>query len=197
VRRIIDIGVASLGLLVLAPLMAVVALVVAFSLGAPILFRQERPGRFGRPFTIYKFRTMIDRVDGAGVPLSDAARLTTIGRLLRAWSLDELPELWNVLRGEMSIVGPRPLLTEYLSLYDAEQARRHDVRPGLTGWAQINGRNAISWKDRLALDVWYVDNRSLLLDLRIIFLTIRRVLARDGINHPASATMERFRGSAG
>jgi lipopolysaccharide/colanic/teichoic acid biosynthesis glycosyltransferase len=157
-----------------------------------MLFRQHRPGLHGRPFVLYKFRTMRRATDGDGRELSDAERLTAVGRFLRASSLDELPELWNVLRGDMSVVGPRPLLTEYLPLYTAEQAHRHDVRPGITGWAQVNGRNSLTWNDRFALDLWYVEHRSLLLDLRILALTFSRVLRREGISHPGQATMKRF-----
>jgi len=164
------------------------------ALGSPILFRQERPGRHGRPFTLYKFRSMRTAGEGAA-PLSEAERLTRLGAFLRRTSLDELPELWNVLRGDMSLVGPRPLLMEYLPLYTPEQARRHHVRPGITGWAQINGRNAISWEEKFRLDVWYVDHRSLSLDLRILLLTIRRVLSGHGINEPGQATVTFFRGT--
>lgn len=181
-------------MLVLAPVMAGLAVAVRFALGSPILFRQERPGAGGRPFTMVKFRTMRDAVDAKGQPLPDSERLTRFGRFLRSSSLDELPELWNVLRGEMSLVGPRPLLMEYLPLYSEEQARRHEVRPGVTGWAQVNGRNAISWEEKFALDVWYVDNRSFLLDLRILMLTLRKVFVRDGINQAGQATAEKFGG---
>jgi lipopolysaccharide/colanic/teichoic acid biosynthesis glycosyltransferase len=164
-------------------------------MGAPILFRQRRPGLHGAPFEMVKFRTMRDAVDAGGQALPDSERLTRLGRFMRASSLDELPELWNVLKGDMSLVGPRPLLIEYLPLYSSEQARRHDVRPGVTGWAQVNGRNAISWDEKFALDVWYVDNRSLWLDLRIIGLTLRKVLRREGISAAGEATMPKFRGS--
>ena len=159
-----------------------------------MLFSQVRPGLHGKPFTIVKFRTMTDERGPDGVLLPDAQRLTPFGRFLRASSLDELPELWNVLKGEMSLVGPRPLLMEYLPLYSSEQARRHEVRPGITGWAQVNGRNAISWADKFALDVWYVDHRSLWLDVRILWLTVRKVLVRDGISAAGEATMPRFEG---
>lgn len=164
-------------------------------MGAPVLFRQTRPGLRGKPFQMIKFRTMRDAIDTDGRPLPDAERLTDLGRFLRASSLDELPELWNVLKGEMSLVGPRPLLMEYLPLYSPEQARRHEVRPGVTGWAQVNGRNAISWDEKFALDVWYVDNRNLWLDLTIILLTIRRVIKRDGISAAGEATMSKFTGN--
>lgn len=195
-KRLLDIVFALAGLIVLAPLMLVVAWLVARRLGSPVLFRQQRPGLHGRPFTMIKFRTMRDAVDAHGQPLPDSERLTPFGLWLRATSLDELPELWNVLKGDMSLVGPRPLLMEYLPLYSPEQARRHEVRPGVTGWAQVNGRNAISWDDKFRLDVWYVDHRSLGLDLRILWLTVRRVLARDGISQQGQATAEKFSGNA-
>lgn len=193
-KRIMDATLAATLLLLLAPLLAALALLVRARLGRPVLFRQQRPGLHGAPFELVKFRTMRDAVDAHGLPLSDAERLTGFGRWLRSTSLDELPELWNVLRGDMSLVGPRPLLAEYLSLYSAEQARRHEVRPGLTGWAQVNGRNAIPWPERLALDVWYVDHVSLWLDLRILGRTVRNVLRREGIAQEGQATVERFRG---
>jgi sugar transferase EpsL len=184
--------------LVAAPLLvaalAVVALLVAVRLGRPVIFRQQRPGLKGRLFTLYKFRTMADVRDGEGNLQPDAVRLTRFGRWLRSTSLDELPSLLNFVRGEIALVGPRPLLPDYLPLYSPAQARRHDVRPGLTGWAQVNGRNALGWDERLALDIWYVDNRSLWLDLRIIGLTLLRVLRRDGINAQGDATMTRFTG---
>jgi lipopolysaccharide/colanic/teichoic acid biosynthesis glycosyltransferase len=169
--------------------------VVRRKLGSPALFRQVRPGLHGRPFMMVKFRTMTDERGADGELLPDAQRLTAFGRFLRASSLDELPELWNVLRGEMSLVGPRPLLMEYLPLYSPEQARRHEVRPGITGWAQVNGRNAVSWDERFKLDVWYVDHRSLWLDLRILWLTVRKVLVREGISAQGEATMSRFTGN--
>lgn len=195
-KRLLDIVLALAGLIVLAPLMLMVAWLVARRLGSPVLFRQQRPGLHGRPFTMIKFRTMRDAVDAQGHALPDSERLTAFGLWLRATSLDELPELWNVLKGDMSLVGPRPLLMEYLPLYSPEQARRHEVRPGVTGWAQINGRNAISWDDKFRLDVWYVDHRSLRLDLRILWLTVRRVLARDGISQQGQVTAEKFSGNA-
>lgn len=164
-------------------------------MGSPVLFRQVRPGIDGKPFEMVKFRTMKDAIDAQGNPLPDAERLTSFGQFLRSSSLDELPELWNVLKGDMSLVGPRPLLMEYLPLYSAEQYRRHDVRPGVTGWAQINGRNTLSWKEKFALDVWYVDNRSLWLDIKILFLTIKKVVVRDGISADGEATMSRFEGN--
>lgn len=194
-KRALDVLLAGAGLLALSPLLALLALAVRVGLGSPVLFRQQRPGLRGRPFTLYKFRTMRDARDASGAALPDAARLGRFGRLLRASSLDELPELWNVVNGSMSLVGPRPLLMEYLPLYTPEQSRRHEVRPGITGWAQVNGRNAIDWQQRLALDVWYVDHRSLRLDLRILLLTVARVLGSDGISQPGQATMERFRGA--
>jgi lipopolysaccharide/colanic/teichoic acid biosynthesis glycosyltransferase len=189
-KTAIDRVVAAAALLALSPVLLVVALAVRLDLGRPVLFRQRRPGRFGEPFALLKFRTMRA---GSG---PDGERLTRFGRFLRATSLDELPELWNVLRGEMSLVGPRPLLTHYLARYDDEQARRHAVRPGLTGWAQVNGRNAVGWEERLAMDVWYVDHRSLALDARIVLKTIQVVLGRRGINAPGSDSMPEFRGRA-
>ena len=194
-KRIIDILGAGLGLLLVSPVLAIVAYKIGREMGSPVLFRQTRPGRHGRPFQMIKFRTMRDEIGTDGRPLPDAERLTKLGRFLRASSLDELPELWNVLKGEMSLVGPRPLLMEYLPLYSPEQARRHDVRPGVTGWAQVNGRNAISWDEKFALDVWYVDNRSLWLDMKIIWLTIRKVIQRDGISATGEATMSKFTGN--
>jgi len=189
-----DIIGAGVGLLLLSPVFAVVALLIWRQMGAPVLFRQTRPGRRGKPFRMIKFRTMREAVDADGAALPDAERLTGLGRALRSSSLDELPELWNVLTGEMSLVGPRPLLMEYLPLYSADQARRHDMRPGLTGWAQVNGRNAISWEEKFALDIWYVDNHSLWLDLRILWLTVRKVLKREGISATGDATMPKFTG---
>ena len=195
-KRTVDVALAGTALVAGAPLLAGVALAVRKNLGGPVLFRQSRPGLNGHEFEILKFRTMRDAVDGQGAHLSDADRLTPFGRFLRSTSLDELPELLNVVRGEMSLVGPRPLLTEYLARYSREQARRHDVRPGLTGWAQVNGRNALTWEQKFALDVWYVDNRSLLLDFKILALTAWKVLQRDGISAEGEATMSRFMGSA-
>jgi len=195
IKRGFDLLVASCMLMLLSPVMLAVALAVRVLLGGPILFRQERPGLHGRPFRMYKFRTMKNGVDDRGDPLPDHERLTPFGRWLRSTSLDELPELWNVIRGEMSLVGPRPLLMEYVTLYSPEQARRHLVRPGVTGWAQVNGRNAISWEQKLALDVWYVEHRSLLLDLRILCLTILKVFRSEGIQQAGHATVEKFRGN--
>lgn len=193
-KRLLDILGAGLGLIMLSPVLAVVAFLIWRQMGAPVLFRQTRPGLYGKPFEMVKFRTMRDAVDAQGHPLPDSERLTRLGRFLRASSLDELPELWNVLKGEMSLVGPRPLLMEYLPLYSPEQARRHEVRPGVTGWAQVNGRNAISWDQKFALDVWYVDNQSLWLDLKIIGLTLRKVFKREGISAAGEATMPKFTG---
>ncbi len=195
VKRVIDFVVASLALLMLALPLLALAWMIRRKLGSPVLFRQVRPGLQGRPFTMVKFRTMTDERGPDGALLPDAQRLTPFGRFLRASSLDELPGLWNVLKGEMSLVGPRPLLMEYLPLYTPEQARRHEVRPGITGWAQINGRNAISWADKFALDVWYVDHRSLWLDVKILWRTVRKVLVRDGISAAGEATMSKFTGS--
>ena len=196
-KRLLDFFVAAIVLAVLSfPLMAL-ALLVRHRLGSPVFFRQTRPGLHGKPFQMIKFRTMRNTVGPDGQPLPDSERMTPFGRLLRSASLDELPELWNVLRGDMSLVGPRPLLMEYLPLYTPEQARRHQVRPGITGWAQVNGRNALSWEDKFRLDVWYVDRQSLWLDLRILWLTLRKVLAREGISANGEATMPRFTGSGG
>ncbi|WNL39577.1 sugar transferase [Halomonas sp. PAMB 3232] len=194
-KRLFDFLVSLLALSLLSPVLLVVALLVRSKLGSPILFRQIRPGLHGKPFEMVKFRTMKDAYDAQGHPLPDDQRLTRFGNFLRATSLDELPELWNVLKGDMSLVGPRPLLMEYLPLYSAEQYRRHEARPGVTGWAQINGRNAISWDDKFKLDVWYVDNHSLWLDLKILMLTVKKVLVRDGISAEGEATMTKFTGS--
>ncbi len=187
--------VASLGLVILSPLIVLIALLVRILLGAPVIFRQKRPGYQEKPFYLYKFRTMTDRRDAAGQPLPDELRLTRVGRLLRALSLDELPELLNVLRGDMSLVGPRPLLMEYLPLYSPEQHRRHEVVPGLTGWAQVHGRNALDWPARFALDVWYVDHWSFWLDIRILLLTLWKVISREGVSQPGQATTEYFTGN--
>jgi sugar transferase EpsL len=195
VKRVVDVVVAGALVVILAPVFLAIAVAVRLLLGSPALFRQQRPGLHGRPFAMLKFRTMTDARDTDGRLLDDDQRLTRFGRFLRASSLDELPELWCVLVGEMSLVGPRPLLVDYLPLYTAEQARRHEVRPGITGWAQVNGRNAIGWEERFAMDVWYVDNRSLALDLRIIAMTVRALVRRDGISAPGEATMSRFTGS--
>jgi lipopolysaccharide/colanic/teichoic acid biosynthesis glycosyltransferase len=191
-KRALDVVGALAGLVLLSPLLLLTALAVRLRLGAPVLFRQVRPGRDGVPFELCKFRTMTDARDAAGRPFSDAERLTPLGRLLRSTSVDELPELINVLRGEMSLVGPRPLLTDYLAHYNPEQARRHEVRPGITGWAAIQGRNTTSWERRMQLDVWYVDHWSLTLDLRILLLTVVKVVRREGISAEGHATMPRF-----
>ena len=196
VKRFFDIVVSILALLVLSPVLAILAFQVRHKLGRPVVFRQTRPGLHERPFAILKFRTMTDDRDADGSLLPDSDRLPPFGRFLRSTSLDELPELWNVLKGDMSLVGPRPLLMEYLELYSDEQARRHEVRPGITGWAQVNGRNALTWEDKFSLDVWYVDNHSLWLDLKILILTIAKVFKREGVSQDGHATMERFQGSA-
>jgi sugar transferase EpsL len=195
VKRAFDAAGAALLLVLLSPLLAVIAIIVRIALGSPVLFRQRRPGLHGRPFLLLKFRTMSERRGPGGDLLSDAERLTRVGRLLRRTSLDELPELLNVLAGDMSLVGPRPLLMEYLPLYTPEQMRRHEVRPGLTGWTQVNGRNALSWEDKFALDVWYVDHRSVRLDLEILARTVREVLTGRGVSASGHATMEEFRGT--
>ena len=195
IKRLFDVLLSSLALFCLMPLILVVAWQISRKMGSPVLFRQVRPGLNGKPFEMIKFRTMKDALDAAGNPLPDAERLTPFGQFLRSSSLDELPELWNVLKGDMSLVGPRPLLMEYLPLYSAEQARRHEVRPGVTGWAQVNGRNALSWEEKFKLDVWYVDNQSLWLDIKVLFLTVKKVLVRDGISAEGEATMSKFTGS--
>jgi lipopolysaccharide/colanic/teichoic acid biosynthesis glycosyltransferase len=194
-KRLFDLVVTLIGLVVALPLMLIIALIVWISEGAPVVFSQRRPGLHGKIFTLHKFRTMRNAVDAQGTPLPDGQRITPLGKFLRASSLDELPELFNVLRGEMSLVGPRPLLIEYLPLYNAEQARRHEVLPGLTGWAQINGRNALSWQDRFRLDVWYVDHVSFWLDIKILALSVLKVVRREGINMPGQATTEYFSGN--
>ena len=194
-KRVLDVALVCATLPVTLSVALVVAGLVRLRLGSPVLFAQVRPGLHGAPFRLLKFRSMTDATAPDGAPLPDAERLTPFGRLLRSTSLDELPSLWNVLRGDMSLVGPRPLLTEYLPLYTAQQRRRHEVRPGVTGWAQVNGRNALSWEEKFALDVWYVDHRSLALDLRILRLTVGRVLRRDGVSASGDVTMPRFTGS--
>jgi lipopolysaccharide/colanic/teichoic acid biosynthesis glycosyltransferase len=195
-KRILDLSLATLSVILIAPIACIVALLVGLNLGGPVLFRQLRPGRGGRPFELLKFRTMRPALNGAGCPRPDAERLTTFGKFLRRTSLDELPEFWNVLRGDMSVVGPRPLLMEYLPLYSPEQARRHEVRPGITGWAQVNGRNTLSWEEKFRLDVEYVEQCSLAMDLRIFALTAAAVVSGRGVAAEGSATMPRFRGSA-
>ena len=193
-KRLFDLCFAFIALVILSPIILVTAILVRVFIGTPILFKQQRPGYKGRPFFIYKFRTMTNRVARDGSLLPDAERLTRFGHLLRSLSLDELPELFNIVRGEMSFVGPRPLLMEYLPLYSPEQARRHDVVPGLTGWAQVNGRNTVDWPTRFAMDTWYVDHWSFWLDIRIIFLTVWKVLSREGINQEGQSTVEYFKG---
>jgi len=196
VKRLFDLLLTIPGVILISPLLLVLAVLVRIYLGAPVIFRQRRPGYRGEIFTLYKFRSMRDATDSNGKPLPDSERLTRLGRFLRALSLDELPELWNVLKGELSLVGPRPLLIEYLPLYSAEQARRHDVLPGITGWAQVNGRNTLSWQDKFRLDVWYVDHWSLWLDIRILALTFLKVICREGISAAGTATAPLFTGNA-
>jgi sugar transferase EpsL len=193
-KRSFDFIIALILLIITSPIFLLCAILIKSKLGTPVLFKQERPGLNGRLFTLYKFRTMIDKFNDIGELLPDGARLTSLGHILRRWSLDEIPQLWNVLKGDVSLVGPRPLLEEYLPLYSPEQARRHEVKPGITGWAQVNGRNALSWEEKFALDVWYVDNRSFWLDLKILGLTVTKVLKNEGINQQGQATMEKFRG---
>ena len=193
-KRLFDIVVAGASLIVLAPILLLVALLIRTKLGKPIFYRQTRPGLHGKPFEILKFRSMLEAYDENGDPLPNAQRMTSFGQFLRSASLDELPELWNILKGDMSIVGPRPLLMEYIPLYSKQQRRRHDVPPGLTGWSQINGRNAISWEEKFELDVWYVENASFLLDLKIIVMTLIKLLRRDGISHAGDVAMPRYKG---
>lgn len=194
-KRLMDILLSALALILLSPVIAWTSWKVRKHLGAPVVFRQSRPGLNAKPFELVKFRSMRDARDSAGNPLPDAERMTPFGHFLRASSLDELPELWSVLKGDMSLVGPRPLLNEYLPLYSAEQARRHDVRPGITGWAQVNGRNSLSWEEKFKLDVWYVDNHSVWLDIKILFMTVKKVLIREGISADGEVTMSKFSGS--
>ena len=194
-KRAFDFVVALVLLLMLSPLILVTAMLIAWGMGSPVIFRQQRPGLNGRPFEVLKFRTMSDKIGPDGQLLPDEARLTALGAVLRRFSLDELPQLLNVLKGEMSLVGPRPLLMEYLPLYSAVQMRRHEVRPGVTGWTQVNGRNALSWEDKFALDVWYVDNRSFWLDLKILAMTAGRVFSGSGVSKEGFATTEKFRGT--
>jgi len=195
VKRLFDLLLVIPPLLCIFPLLCFLAFLIQCKLGKPVFFTQQRPGLNGKPFMLYNFRTMINSRDRNGNLLSDAERLTPFGRILRSTSLDELPELWNVIKGEMSLVGPRPLLMEYLERYTPEQARRHEVRPGITGWAQINGRNAITWEEKFKLDVWYVDNQSFWLDVKIIFITIWKIIRREGINQEGQATMKKFLGN--
>ncbi|WP_180176276.1 MULTISPECIES: sugar transferase [unclassified Acinetobacter] len=194
-KRVLDVMIASTALLLLSPVYFFVAYKVRKNLGSPVLFRQLRPGLHGKPFEMIKFRSMKDAVDENGNPLPDSERLTPFGQMLRSSSLDEMPELWNVIKGEMSIVGPRPLLMEYLPLYNSEQAKRHNVRPGMTGHAQVNGRNAISWEEKFKLDTWYVENQSLWLDFKIMLKTVKKVLAKDDISAEGEATMTKFTGT--
>lgn len=196
-KRAVDILGSGLGLLVLAPVLGVVGLLIRWRMGSPVVFGQERPGMGGRVFRLYKFRTMTEERDGEGRLKPDGERLTGLGRALRRWSLDELPQLWNVWKGEMSLVGPRPLLVEYLGRYTERQARRHEVRPGVTGWAQVNGRNAVSWEEKFEMDVWYVENRGFWLDVRILWMTVLKVVKREGISQAGEATMAEFMGSGG
>ena len=194
-KRFFDILFAFLGILILLPIYVFIMLLVAFNFGIPMLFKQARPGLNEKVFNMYKFRTMTDERDEDGTLLSDKVRLTDFGKFLRSTSLDELPGLWNVLKGDMSLVGPRPLLVEYLPLYSERQARRHEVKPGVTGWAQVNGRNAISWEEKFDLDVWYVDNQSIWLDIKILWMTVKKVIVRDGISQSNHVTMDKFKGS--
>jgi lipopolysaccharide/colanic/teichoic acid biosynthesis glycosyltransferase len=193
-KRTVDLILGITAAILLSPILLITAILVSRKLGSPIFFTQVRPGKDGKPFKMVKFRTMRDAIDAQGNPLPDTERLTPFGRRLRSTSIDELPELWNVIKGEMSLVGPRPLLMEYLPLYSTEQAKRHDLKPGMTGWAQINGRNAISWEDKFKLDTWYVQHQSLWLDIKIMALTVKKVLVRDGISAEGEATMTKFTG---
>ncbi len=195
IKRLLDLIVSIVMLCMFMPIIISITCLIYIKLGKPIFFKQIRPGLLGKPFTIIKFRTMFDEIDSSGDLVADSKRMTRFGQFLRSTSVDELPELWNVLKGEMSLVGPRPLLSEYLPLYSVEQKRRHDVRPGITGWAQVNGRNAIDWEKKFELDVWYVDNQSLLLDVKIFFLSIKKVFMREGINAESEATMYKFKGN--
>ena len=194
-KRLFDFFASFFGLLLLSPVFLVLAWAIRRKLGSPVFFRQVRPGKDGKPFKMIKFRTMRDAVDASGQPLPDSERMTPFGSFLRSTSLDELPELWNVLKGDMSLVGPRPLLMEYLPLYSQTQYRRHEVRPGISGWAQVNGRNALSWHDKFKLDAWYVDNHTFGLDLKVLFLTVKKVVSRDGIAAADEVTMSKFTGS--
>jgi sugar transferase EpsL len=194
-KRLMDVILSATGLIMLSPLLIILAVIIRLKMGKPVLFRQQRPGLGGKGFVIYKFRTMTDQADKSGRPLPDEKRLPKLGKFLRSMSMDELPELFNVLKGDMSIVGPRPLMMKYLNRYTPEQARRHEVKPGITGWAQINGRNAISWEDKFKLDVWYVDNWNVLLDIKIIFKSVWMVITRQGITQQGKATMDEFMGT--
>jgi len=194
-KRLFDIVVSMISIVLLIPLFGILYIFIWINLGTPVLFSQSRPGLYGKQFVMYKFRTMRDAVDENGLSLPDEIRLTNFGKFLRSTSLDELPELWNVLKGEMSLVGPRPLLMEYLPLYSVEQARRHEVLPGITGWAQVNGRNSLSWDEKFKLDLWYVDNQSFYLDIKILFLTLKKIFIREGISAEGVATMNKFTGN--
>ncbi|MBT2642193.1 sugar transferase [Bacillus sp. ISL-41] len=194
-KRLFDLSVSLLLLIALSPIFIIVSLIIRVKLGSPIIFKQQRPGLYGELFCLYKFRTMTDETDAHGQLLPDFKRLTSFGKLLRKYSLDEYPQLWNVVKGDLSLVGPRPLLREYMPLYTKEQSLRHNVRPGITGWAQVNGRNAISWEEKFKLDIWYVKNHSFLLDMRILFLTAYKVITSEGINQPGNVTVESFKGS--
>jgi lipopolysaccharide/colanic/teichoic acid biosynthesis glycosyltransferase len=196
IKRVFDLFLVLLSLPLMFPIYLLLMLLVLANFSFPILFKQSRPGLQGKIFNIYKFRSMTSELDKEGILLPDKLRLTKFGKLLRSTSLDELPSLWNVLKGDMSLVGPRPLLIEYLPLYSTKQARRHEVKPGITGWAQVNGRNAISWDEKFDLDVWYVDNQSILLDIKILFMTIKKVITRSGINQDRQITMEKFKGNS-
>lgn len=196
-KRAIDIFFSFIGLIFLSPILFLIAILVRIKLGNPVIFSQPRPGLHSKIFNMYKFRTMLSSTDSSGNLLPDAQRLTPLGKTLRSYSLDELPELWNVLIGNMSLVGPRPLLVEYLDLYTPEQLRRHDVKPGITGWAQVNGRNALSWNEKFELDIWYVENKNVFLDIKIIFLTIKKVFFKEDINAVGEATMPKYTGKSG
>ena len=195
IKTFLDFMLALIGLIILLPLFMIISVLIIFKLNAPVFFKQSRPGLNGETFEIYKFRTMSNECDENGAPLSDEERLTKFGTFLRSTSLDELPGLWNVLNGTMSLIGPRPLLIEYLPLYSDRQARRHEVKPGITGWAQVNGRNAIEWKEKFELDVWYVENLTFFLDIKILYLTLKKVIRRDGISHNNHVTMKKFKGN--
>lgn len=194
-KRIFDFSSATTGLLLVSPIIISTALVVKKKLGSPVIFKQTRPGQYGEPFNLYKFRTMTDEKDENGELLPDSVRLTNTGKILRKLSVDELPQLINVVKGDMSLVGPRPLLMDYVELYDDRQSKRLDVKPGITGWAQVNGRNAISWEERFELDVWYVENQSFMLDMKILYMTLQKVVKSEGVSQPGQATMEKFTGS--
>ncbi|MEH7076827.1 sugar transferase [Neobacillus drentensis] len=194
-KRLFDFTVSLILFVCLSPIFICIAILVKIKFGSPIIFKQVRPGLYGKPFSLYKFRTMTDEKDEKGQLLPDYIRLTSFGRFLRKYSLDEYPQLWNVIKGDLSLVGPRPLLVEYLSLYTKEQSLRHNVRPGITGWAQVNGRNAISWEEKFKFDIWYVKNQSFFLDIKILFFTAYKVIISDGINQPGNATVESFKGS--